>query len=185
MKYNPDFKMLDQYSSEGFLKKVISPCGNLVLYNYTDKCTYEKKWNKHTLNSRGTVYEISTGNRIACAFPKFFNFGELAVSRQRNLLKQREFTAFEKFDGSCGIIYFYNGKWNVNTRGSFISDQAIKAEEMLGNYYIESLNKDITYIVEIIYPENRIIVDYKSEEKLVILAAFYTESGEESQYCEL
>ena len=32
---------------------------------------------------------------------------------------------------------------------------------------------------EIIYPENRIVVDYKGEEKLVVLGAIHTETGEE------
>jgi len=177
MKYKPDFKILDKFTEEGFLRKMISPCGKLVLYNYSDKCTYEKKWNKHTLNSRGTVYEIESGEVVARAFPKFFNFGELAVSRQRNLIKQTEFTAFEKFDGSCGIVFYYGGKWNVNTRGSFTSNQSIKAEEMLQKYDTSKLNPELTYIVEIIYPENRIILDYGMDEKLVLLAGFYTRSG--------
>jgi len=37
-----DFSEYDKLTEEGFLRKVISPCGDLVLYNYTDKCTYEK-----------------------------------------------------------------------------------------------------------------------------------------------
>jgi RNA ligase len=171
--YKPDFEQLDRLAEEGFVRRVTSPCGNLFLYNYTDKCTYEKKWNKHTLNARGSVYEVGTGRLVARAFPKFFNFGELPSSKSRNLLKKTKFTVNEKMDGSLGIVYFYKGEWRVNTRGSFTSDQAVKATEMLRSLKgLESLNIYTTYLVEIIYPENRIIVDYGQEEKLTLLAAF-------------
>jgi len=173
------FEHLDRLTSEGFLRKVISPCEKLVLYNYTDKCTFEEKWNKYTLNARGTVYEIATGNVVARAFPKFFNFGELPTSKSRNLLKEKDFQVNEKMDGSLGIIYYYNG-WKVNTRGSFTSEQAIKGLDILLSKYDQSLlNKSTTYLVEIIYPENRIIVNYGDEEKLTLLATFHTQSGNE------
>lgn len=171
--YRPDFKILDELSEQGYLRKVISPCGKLMLYNYTDQCTYEKKWNEHTINARGTVYEIVTSKVIAKGFPKFFNFGELDSSKQITLLKETEFEVYEKMDGSLGIVYFYDGKWRVNTRGSFTSDQAIKATEMLySKYDISKLMEDFTYLVEIIYPENRIIVDYGDEEMLTLLAGY-------------
>lgn len=174
------FKELDKLSEDGFLRKVISPCGKLVLYNYTDKCTYEKKWNKHTLNARGTVYEISTGRVVAKAFPKFFNFEELAVSKQRNLLKKTEFTAYEKLDGSLGIVYYFDGEWRVNTRGSFTSEQAIKAKELLDKKYdMDFVDPDYTYLVEIIYPENRIIINYGNREELVLLAIYDLDLGNE------
>lgn len=175
------FEQLDKLTDEGFLRKVVSGCGRLVLYNYTDHCTYEKKWNKYTLNARGTVYEIATGKVVARAFPKFFNFGELAVSKQRNILKQKDFYAFEKMDGSLGIIYFYDGKWRINTRGSFSSDQAIEGQKMLdsGKYSTHLMDTNLTYLVEIIYPENKIIVDYGKNRELVMLAVIETKTGKE------
>lgn len=184
--YEPDFKRLDELTELGYLRKVTAYDGKLALYNYTDHCTYEKKWDKHTLNARGTVYEVETGRVVARAFPKFFNFGELATSKARNLLKKTEFEVFEKMDGSLGIVYFYDGKWRVNTRGSFSSDQAIKATEMLRDkYFTSNMNPNYTYLVEIIYPENRIIVDYGNEEKLTLLAGFDNNSGEEISLEEL
>lgn len=173
-KYEPDFKQLDKLTKEGFIRKVISPCGRLFLYNYTDKCTYEKKWNKHTLNARGTVYEVETGNVVAMAFPKFFNFGELSVSQQRNLLKQTDFQSFEKFDGSFGLVFNYKGEWMCTTRGSFTSDQALKAAQMLKEKYngLKQVPEWLNLRVEIIYPENRIIVDYGDREALVLLSVY-------------
>jgi RNA ligase len=65
------------------------------------------------------------------------------------------------------------------TRGSFKSPQAIKGKEILDRHDISAWRKDNTYLFEIIYPENRIVVDYKGEEKLVVLGAIHTETGEE------
>lgn len=177
-KYKPNFERLDELSDQGYLRKVTSACGKLCLYNYTDQTTYEKKWNEHTLNARGTVYEIATGKMVAKAFPKFFNFGELATSKSRNLLKKTKFEVYEKMDGSLGIIYFYDDEWRVNTRGSFSSDQAIKATQMLKEKYdMTNVPTDITILAEIIYPENRIIVDYGDEEKLTVIGGYDLEHG--------
>jgi RNA ligase len=174
-----NFNQLDKLVEEKYLRRAVSPCGRLVLFNYTDKCTFERKWNKYTLNARGTVYEIATGKIVAKAFPKFFNFSELDLEKQTEILKNPNYTITDKADGSLGIVYYYDGKWRVNTRGSFTSDQAIKATEMLEKYNFRSISKGATLLVEIIYPENRIILDYGDEEKLVLIGAYNTETGDE------
>lgn len=177
--YLPNFTELDKPVEEGYLNKQVSPCCRLVLYNYTDKTTYDKYWNEHTLNNRGSVYEISTGRLVAKTFPKFFNYGELTQETKDNLLKQ-SFLTYDKLDGSCVICYWYEGEWMCNTRGSFSSDQAIKAKEMLyKGWNINKLNKFNTYIFECIYPENRIVLDYGNAEKLVLIGVYRTSTQEE------
>lgn len=95
-------------------------------------------------------------------------------------LKEKEpYTITEKMDGSLGIIYNYNGKWRVNTRGSFSSEQAQRASEILKKYKLDSLYVGATILVEIIYPSNKIVVDYGQDEKLVILSAVWTDKQEE------
>jgi RNA ligase len=54
-------------------------------------------------------------------------------------------------DGSLGIAFYYKGDWIVATRGSFVSEQATKATKMLKKYPIEHLDKNNTYLFEIIY----------------------------------
>lgn len=177
-----NFDELNNLTEKGFLKREISKYGDLVLYNYTDKCTYKKHWNEYTLNARGTVYELSSGKVIARGFPKFFNFEELPISDSVFLSKHTDFEVTEKVDGSLGIIYWYNGKWMVNTRGSFTSDQAIRGAEILKRKYELKVNNSTiknTYLVEIIYPENKIIVDYGDKEELILLAVIDTETGNE------
>lgn len=177
-------EVFKKYINDGLLRKVESECGNLVLYNYTDKCTFEKAWDHITLNARGTVYEKSTGNIVALAFPKFFNFGELELNEQQRVLKSTDFEVYEKMDGSLGIIYYYDGEWRVNTRGSFTSDQAIKAKELLSNYDLSKVPKTLTLLAEIIYPENRIIVDYGNIEKLTLLGIHDIQTGEHNNLLE-
>lgn len=174
-----EFKRFDSYVEQGLISKKISPCGKLVLFDYTEKCQYEKAWDDITLNARGSVYELSTGKLVARAFSKFFNYGELTPAIQIEL-SNKTFTVDEKLDGSLGIIYFYDGKWRVNTRGSFVSDQAIIGAQLLEEQAsISKMEEDLTYLVEIIYPENRVVVDYKGLEALVLLAVVNTETGEE------
>lgn len=101
-----NFIALDRLAGEGYINKVLQD--DLVLYNYTVKCVYDGHWNKHTISARGTVYNVNTGEVVAQAFPKFFNFSELPASQARNLLKRTDFSVREKMDGILGIIYFYN-----------------------------------------------------------------------------
>lgn len=169
---------LNSYVEQGLLKRQVSPCGHLVLFDYTEKCQFEKAWDDITLNHRGTVYNLETGELVARAFPKFFNFSELSPERQKSLLYSKQFSVYEKVDGSLGIIYYFNGEWKVNTRGSFTSDQAAKGLEMLNKLDTWKLNINYTYLAEIVYPENRIVVDYKGEEFLALLEILDTKTGE-------
>lgn len=175
---------LEQYEklvAEGFLRRRVNE--DLVLYNYTDKCTYERHWNEFTLNSRGIVFEKNTGELIARPFPKFFNVGETEETKFENLPKE-PYEVFDKADGSLGILYYHHSKkmWRINTRGSFSSDQAIKANEMLTRYDVSKLHTAYTYMLEIIYPENKIIVDYGDLEELRLLGVIHTKSGIEDAH---
>lgn len=171
-----------QLVEDGYIAEKFSDDGKLVLYNYTDKCTFDKKWNYHTKNSRGHVYQVNPRKLVARAFPKFFNLGELAVSKQRNLLKKTDYTITEKLDGSLGICFYYDGEWRVNTRGSFNSEQAQEARKIIEEKYkldFTMNSKDITILVEIIYPENQIIINYEDRRELIILSAYITSTGVE------
>lgn len=50
--------------------------------------------------------------------------------------------------------------------------QARKAAQLLDNYSTKDLDQDRSYIFEILFPENRIVVDYGDQESLVYLATF-------------
>lgn len=173
-----NFKPFDELAEQGYLRKVISPCGNFLLYNYSDFCTYQKHWNEYTLVSRGTVYDLS-GKVVARAFNKYFNLSELPEEKQNALMQEKNFRTFEKVDGSFLLLAYYGDAWRCTTRGSFTSDQAVKAAEILKKYDISNLNKNYSYLCEVIYPENKIIVDYGKKEELILLAVLHTSSGVE------
>jgi RNA ligase len=86
-----------------------------------------------------------------------------------------------KEDGSLGIGWTYAGQYGVATRGSFTSDQAKHATAKLDGW----LKKDIDYaaevgstvIWEIVYPENRIVLDYKGRDELIHLGNVNNERG--------
>lgn len=149
---------------------------NLILFNYTDQCTYERAWtDRYTRDARGIIFDQSTGELVARPFPKFFNLGEMPETMLLNL-PDEPYEVFEKVDGSLGIIYFYNNQWNIATRGSFSSPQAVKGLEILKKYKLSALTPGFTYLCEIIYPDNKIVVNYGAEEKLVMLGMYHGET---------
>jgi RNA ligase len=167
MKY--DLSLFEDEVEKGYIRR--SEDTDLVLYNYTDKCVYDKAWNDITLMSRGIIFEKSTGNLVAKPFPKFFNLGEREETFLKNL-PDEPYIVTEKYDGSLGIIFNYKGKWRVATRGSLNSEQAQKASILLHKYDLSVIPADITLIVEIIYPDNKIVVNYGSDETLILIGAY-------------
>ena len=179
MKYDK-FELLKQYVEKGWVIKQDHPTLPLSIYNYSRGVQYEKLWDPITLECRGLVLD-SEGNLIAKPFPKFFNYEELTEAS----IPKQPFEVFEKMDGSLGIIFHYEGEWHMATRGSFTSEQAIKGKELLDKLSKTALIPGYTYLVEIIYPENRIVVDYGDEEKLVVLGAYNNETGKEVEIDEM
>ncbi|MEM9950426.1 MAG: RNA ligase [Chloroflexota bacterium] len=103
---------------------------------------------------------------VACAFDKFFNWQEGTRQTDAPIIN-----VMEKVDGSLGILYRYQGTYRIATRGSFDSEQATWATNFLQtNYDLTGLPNDYTLLFEIVYPDNRIVVDYGEREDLVLLA---------------
>ena len=165
---------LEEYYQNGLLLKQTHPTHDLTIWNYSPKVQYEKLWDNITLQCRGLVTN-SKGDIVARPFKKFFNYEEHSPEDIPN----EEFVVYEKLDGSLGILFNYRDEWILATRGSFTSPQAIKGMEILSKHDITSLRKDNTLLFEIIYPENRIVVDYGDEEKLVLIGGIHTETGDE------
>ena len=176
MKFKPPQELIDN----GYIRVQESPDGALRLYDYSQSCQFEKNWNEWTLASRGIVVDADD-NIVARPFKKFFNWEELIAAGTAPAWPPEQI--FDKLDGSLGIIYWWNGDWRMNTRGSFQSEQAIKGLEMLRHAlrdqdFAEGLRRDCTHLVEIIYPTNRIVVDYGGLEALVYLGSVVNETGE-------
>ena len=153
------------------------PYSDLFIYNYSPKVQYEKLWNEVTLKTRGLILD-SEMNIIARPFGKFFNLEE----HNPNEIPKLPFDVYEKMDGSLGILYWLNNKPFIATRGSFESEQANHATRILYEKYehtFDKLDKASTYLFEIIYPQNRIVVDYGAMDDIILLSVIDKETGVE------
>lgn len=160
-----------------YITKVKHPYEELYIYNYTHSCQYDKYWDEATVLCRGLILDAEY-NIVSRPFKKFFNFEELSSDQ----IPRESFTVTEKMDGSLGVMYFINGIPYISTRGSFTSEQAVKANQILYTKY-HSLGDvfkfDRTYLFEIIYKQNKIVVDYGDIEDLFLLAIINNETGKD------
>jgi len=141
---------------------------NLKIYKYSQSAVIERRWNEITLIARGLILDTDAKRVLATPFLKFFNYNELVPISD---IMEKDFLATEKMDGSLGILFYYKG-WRVATGGSFASEQAQWANKFLDKYIDTNyLNAQTTYLLEIVYPENRIVVPY-SDDALYLLSAY-------------
>jgi RNA ligase len=173
-----DLDILNRYISDGWVVKNDHPTLPISIYNYSRATQYEGKWDEITKKCRGLILDRE-GNVVAKSFDKFFNYEELTFKD----IPEETFEVFEKLDGSLGILFWYQGKWILASKGSFVSDQSIKGSQILKEKYnVEVLPKGYTTVVEIIYPQNRIVCDYGNDEVLVVLSMISNVSGKELDY---
>jgi hypothetical protein len=154
------------------------PSAELYILNYAQTVQYNGLWDEHTLACRGLILD-GQGQVVARPFPKFFNLDEYGPEWTP---PAEPFVAYEKLDGSLGILYWIDGEPFIATRGSFASEQAVWASASLRTHYAHALphlDRSQTYLFEIIYPENRIVVDYGNRTELVLLAVIDTATGVE------
>lgn len=172
-----DQDLLGEMISGGYVRVQQHPVLPLSILNYTEKAQYERVWNPVTLQCRGLIVEQGWTNRVvARPFPKFFNHNEPAAAEIDTSGPVR---VTDKLDGSLGILYPTPDSWAVATRGSFTSEQAVHATNLLrGRYAGWEPNPGFTYLVEIVYPGNRIVVDYGDRDDLILLGAIRIETGE-------
>lgn len=169
---------LQKMINDGYVSVQKHPTEDLFIYNYTQRAQFDRVWNEETMMCRGLILD-EKGKLVARPFKKFFNLEE-----HKGNLPDGDFEVFDKLDGSLGILYWIGDKPYLATRGSFVSEQAIKGTEILHKQqpYWFSLNKNYTYLFEIIYPENRVVVDYKGMEDIVLLAIVETVTGKEVDF---
>jgi RNA ligase len=152
---------------------------HLAIFKYSLNCIMERNWNTFTLISRGLILDLKNKKVIATPFIKFFNYGELEAGSKSII--EPEFTVTEKMDGSLGIMFYYEDKFRFATAGSFISEQAAWAEMWANEKMpLDKIDKTNTYLFEIIYYANKIVVDYDFEG--LVLLSIYDSYGLEYNY---
>lgn len=168
-----DPALLDEMVSSGFVNKSRHPTKPLAIYNYSASAQYSRMWNEVTLSCRGLIV-ADDGVIVARPFQKFFNFTEVATPKYVITTPP---VVHSKLDGSLGIIFHDGEDYAVATRGSFESDQAKWATEWLRENQPNFVQPEhATTLCEIIYPANRIVVEY-AESGLFLIAAIDKTTG--------
>ncbi|MFD3543236.1 AAA family ATPase [Streptomyces sp. NPDC058662] len=151
----------------------------LSLYTYTRTAQYQRVWNQVTTRCRGLVADDTSGAIVALPLPKFFNVGEHESGQPyAPSLPDEPFEVYDKVDGSLAVVFHYAGNWRVASKGSFTSAQATWAQRRLDTKDTAALRPGTTYLAEILYPGNRIVVNYGGRQDLVLLAAFGPDGAE-------
>jgi len=181
-----DYTRLQEQIANGMVKETAHPSLPLRILNYTAKAQFTPElWNDVTDKCRGLIYSTVDEEIIARPFVKFWNYGDLRHPETMPENFPRGLPSItRKFDGSLGILYRYDGKWAVATRGSFTSEQALWATRWLNNQAAFFWPEGYTPLAEIVFPENQIVVKYDWS-GLVLLASVRNETGEEATIPEL
>ena len=167
---------LQKAIEDGWVRVQTNEDNTLSIYNYTEASQYKRYWNDVTLNCRGLILD-NYMNIVARPWKKFFNYGE------RPLLFSTDdpVEVTDKKDGSLGILYQHpmTGDWKIATRGSFLSDQAIHATALFNDRYSHIMvpTDGLTCLFEIVYPENRIVLDYGEMDDLILLGSVQNKYG--------
>lgn len=150
-----------------------------VVYDYSDVATYTRAWNEVTVACRGLIIDPEDDTIVARPFGKFFNDSELAPGFN-DFPRVGPVVVTDKADGSMGILYRRkNGEWRLSTRGSLGSEQANHASALYNEKYASTFTppEHLTFLYEIIYPQNRVVLDYNGMDDLVLLGAVDKRTG--------
>lgn len=174
--FTPD--ELERAIEDGDVTRRLHPTLPLQILNYSPSVQFSNKWNDITETCRGLILD-NDYNIVARPWRKFFNLGQVNLPIQFDTPVE----VMDKADGSLGILYPTPDGYGIATRGSFTSEQAIHACGIWKDKYHENRPYDTpiipgyTYLFEIVYPENRIVLDYGDMDNLILLGAVENTTG--------
>ncbi|REC60477.1 hypothetical protein DRF65_20655 [Chryseobacterium pennae] len=164
------------------------PTEDLFIYGYFKHPLSKTKsiWNEYSIMCRGLILN-SEGEIIERAFDKFWTFrnhitGNLISLSENRIVKLPDSAPkiYEKLDGTMGVLYWVKDIPYIATQRSFSSLKAIKASEIIQRKYLQEtlkLDRQFSYIFEVIYPEASLVVNYGEEEDLVLIGVIDKETG--------
>lgn len=181
--YKIDWDVLNRYINNNLIIVNKHPEYDIFILNYSPKVQSKKLWDLYTLSCRGMIID-SEGNILARPLKKIRKLEDYVCYE---IPMTDEFEVFEKLDGSLIILFYYEEtkEWIISSRNSFVSEQVNEANKILNKSTLNHLKKDHTYIFEIIYPENKIVVDYGDRRELVLLSTNETKTGVEMYFDDL
>lgn len=148
-----------------------------ITFKYSRDTQFNYDWDDVTMAARGIIFNEETGEVVARPFAKFFNYNEPTAPTDK-MVGRVEVT--NKEDGSLGIGYENpDGTFAIATAGSFKSEQAKHATELYNERYDGKWNRNpkMTYLWEVVYPSNQIVVDYGEEDDLILIGAVNKRTG--------
>lgn len=167
-----------------YVAEQVHPTEPLRILNYTDRAQVNPEVFKQVeslKHCRGLIWNTTNGEIVARPFPKFWNHGQAGADQ---IALDEPVRVFDKLDGSLGILYRQpnSGTLAIATRGSFTSPQALHATILLAAEYDDLSGPedprekyhpadDETFLFEIIYPENRIVLNYGTMDDLILLGS--------------
>lgn len=201
-----DFTLFEKELDEKWICARQSPLyPELSVCSYTPDTQYACHWNDVTRLSRGLVLKnekpgviTAKSNVVARGITKFFTLeahGNLKlvdddegvdVADDVELDMNTPVVVSDKLDGCLIIAFFYDGKWNVATKGSFTSPEGLIAQRIINeskeaqealNEIRALIGEDCTPLFELITPEHRHVVNYSDYEGLTFLGYVNNKSG--------
>lgn len=158
----------------------------LTVYNYSQDSHYAQNWNDVTNSCRGLIVNTETGEIVARPFAKFFNNGDPNPYNQ--FPRTGRIDVMDKKDGSMGTLYAKpDGTMGLSTRGTMNSEQAQHATRIYNERYHGGWepNDNHTYVYEIIYPNNRVVINYGDTDDIVLLGAIDKTTGKSIEWEEI
>lgn len=166
MRY-PLYSDLEDLLVRKLISKRPHPVLPLSIYNYTASAQSLSisDWAEALSDCRGLILDAD-GEIVGRPFKKFWGYERILDQ----IPTDEDFTVWEKCDGSLGILCFYAGEIVVATRGSFESEQAVWFKNWIARKPKLAYEPGLTYLFELVFPANRIVVDYGDAEEAFLLA---------------
>jgi len=166
--YKNDWKKILESSPYNL---IIREMDDLVLFMYNQ---IESDFNIPLVQEcRGIILNSNDFSVVCMGFTKFWNHGEVRAAK----IDWSTAKALEKIDGSIQKLFWYNNEWCVSTMSMISAKECTLQNNINPEYqtfydlFIEgakkctlnfnNLNKNYTYIFELVSPYNRVVVPYK------------------------
>jgi len=144
---------------------------HLLTINYDQFRTKDNGRDQVIRQARGIIIDISDPSEpklVAYPFNRFYNYGE----EKADPIDPKTAKVVEKLDGSLIKLYFhpYTKEWTAGSRnratirpGTLLEEcwkKALASAQTQGQFDFNRLDRECTYMCELIGPDNQVVVQY-------------------------
>ena len=158
--------------------------GDLACFKYATEAVFSDPL---VCEARGIIIDTKDMRVVCWPFDKFFNVQETCAAK----IDWESARVLEKVDGSLIKLYWYKDEWQFATTSTCDANDAnisghtgvsfmdvIKKASNYDSIPLDELDKDYTYMFEVVSPMTQIVISYR-DTKLYYLAARSNVTGEE------